>query len=60
MEGGSDEALCSSKAKIKLEEIKEKEPPSQPGLGINLHDDRCDAFHIYWDAKEKKYDWWRL
>lgn len=57
MEGGSDEALCSTKVALKLEEIKDED---RPGLGIDLHDDRCDAFHIYWNAEEKKYDWWRL
>jgi hypothetical protein len=58
-DGGQD-ALCSEVAKISLEEIAEADPPGRKGLGINLHDDACDAFHIYWDPEQNDYDWWRL
>ena len=47
-------------AKIELEEITEEDPPGRKGLGINLHDDECDSFHIYWDPGQDDYDWWRL
>jgi hypothetical protein len=30
------------------------------GMGINLHDDKCDAFHIFWNPEKKKFEWWRL
>jgi hypothetical protein len=60
MEGGTDEALCSSKAKIDLEEVEGEGATAKAGVGINLHDDQCDAFHIFWDAEQKTYDWWRL
>jgi hypothetical protein len=57
---GDQGSLCSSKAKIGLEQISEDDPPSRKGLGINLHDEECDAFHIYWDAEIRDYSWWRL
>lgn len=60
MEGGTDEALCSRKARIKLEEIEKEGSMARPGVGINLHDDQCDSFHIFWDVEQKTYDWWRL
>ena len=60
MEGGTDEALCSRKARIKLEEIEKEGSMARPGVGINLHDDQCDSFHIFWDPEQKTYDWWRL
>ena len=60
MEGGTDEALCSRKAKIKLEKIEKEGSMARPGVGINLHDDQCDSFHIFWDPEEGDYDWWRL
>lgn len=60
MEGGTDEALCSRKAKIDLEEVEKEGATARAGVGINLHDDQCDAFHIFWDAEQKTYDWWRL
>jgi len=67
--GGGQEALCSDEAKISLEpldpatkagERKAASGGKKGGLGINLHDDRCDAFHIYWDPSRKTFDWWRL
>jgi hypothetical protein len=57
---GDQGSLCSPKAKIALEPIMEDDPPGRKGLGIDLHDDQCDAFHIYWDPEQKDYDWWRL
>jgi len=57
---GTQDALCSRQAKIELEEVEEEGGPARHALGINLHDDRCDAFHISWDADKKTYDWWRL
>jgi hypothetical protein len=66
--GGGQEALCSDQAKISLEPLdpatkageRKAATVSKGGLGINLHDDRCDAFHIYWDPARKTFDWWRL
>lgn len=55
---GTQDALCSRGARIKLETIQEEGSPARPG--INLHDDRCDAFHIFWDPEQQAYDWWRL
>lgn len=60
MEGGTDEALCSRNAKIRLEQIEKEGTRVRPGVGINLHDEQCDSFHIFWDAEQKTYDWWRL
>ena len=61
---GSQDALCSRNARIAIEDL-EEDASVQPALakagkGINLHDDRCDAFHIYWDPESKRFDWWRL
>lgn len=69
--GGGQEALCSDQAKISLEPLDPSTKAGERkaandgkggkgGLGINLHDDRCDAFHIYWDPARKTFDWWRL
>lgn len=55
---GTQDALCSRKARIELEKIEEEGSPAKPG--INLHDDKCDAFHIFWDPEQQAYDWWRL
>ncbi|HSS51622.1 MAG TPA: hypothetical protein VLX28_21975 [Thermoanaerobaculia bacterium] len=64
--GGGEGALCSEKAKMTLEPLDaaakagERKVANKPGVGLNLHDDRCDAFHIYWDPERKTFDWWRL
>lgn len=61
--GGGQHDLCSKEVGIDLERLDELESPEEiptQGLGINLHDDRCDAFHIYWDPKKQRYEWWRL
>lgn len=61
--GGGQHDLCSKEVGIDLERLEELESPEEvpvQGLGINLHDDRCDAFHIYWDPKKQRYEWWRL
>lgn len=55
---GTQDALCSRAARIELEKIEEEGSPARPG--INLHDDQCDAFHIFWDPERQAYDWWRL
>jgi len=61
---GGEDALCSKHAKIALEPLAENEGPEadQPkqGQGINLSDNLCDAFHIYWSPQKHKYVWWRL
>jgi hypothetical protein len=61
---GSQEALCSRNARIKVEDLEEDgraEPArGKPGKGINLYDGDCDDFHIYWDPESKRFDWWRL
>ncbi len=61
---GDEDALCSKSAKISPEPLEENEGPKAEhpakGLGINLHDDRCDAFHIYWNPKSKDFEYWRL
>ncbi|HEX9944758.1 MAG TPA: hypothetical protein VGG03_22340 [Thermoanaerobaculia bacterium] len=60
----SEDALCSRKARIALESLAENPGPKpghpREGLGINLHDDLCDAFHIYWNPDENEFEWWRL
>jgi hypothetical protein len=61
---GGEDALCSKHAKIALEPLAENEGPEadQPreGMGINLSDDLCDAFHIYWSPQKRRFAWWRL
>jgi len=65
------DSLCSSRVKIEAEDLDDSatagaaKPASSPhkavkGKGISLYDDRCDAFHIYWSAEERKFAWWRL
>ncbi|HEX6900506.1 MAG TPA: hypothetical protein VF789_12355 [Thermoanaerobaculia bacterium] len=61
--GGGQDDLCSEKVGIDLERLEELESPEEvpvKGIGVNLHDDRCDAFHIYWDPVNRRFDWWRL
>jgi len=61
---GGEDALCSKHAKITLESLAENPGPKAEhppkGMGINLHDDRCDGFHIYWNPAARKFEWWRL
>lgn len=61
---GGEDALCSRDAKISLEPLEENPgpKPSHPGkgMGINLHDEQCDGFHIYWDPEERTFEYWRL
>ncbi|HEV2843956.1 MAG TPA: hypothetical protein VG477_03850 [Thermoanaerobaculia bacterium] len=61
--GGGQHDLCSKEVGIDLERLEELESPEEiplQGMGINLHDDRCDAFHIFWDPETQRFDWWRL
>lgn len=61
--GGGQDDLCSKEVGIDLERLEELETPEDvpaKGIGVNLHDDRCDAFHIYWDPRQQRFDWWRL
>ena len=55
---GTQDALCSREARIQFERVAEEGSPARPG--INLHDDKCDAFHIFWNPEQQTYDWWRL
>lgn len=63
---GGEDALCSKRAKIALESLAEAETEGpeadhpREGMGINLSDDLCDAFHIYWSPQRKRFEWWRL
>ncbi|HEY2295832.1 MAG TPA: hypothetical protein VGM86_34450 [Thermoanaerobaculia bacterium] len=63
VKGGGEDALCSPDAKITVEplgdEAKTRRGGGQ-GVGLNLHDDKCDAFHIFWNPEKKKFEWWRL
>jgi hypothetical protein len=65
IKGGGEDALCSPDARIALEPLGDESKtlaghPNARGTGINLHDDKCDAFHIFWDPEKKKFEWWRL
>lgn len=61
---GGEDALCSKKATIAIEPLAENPGPKaehpRKGLGINLSDDLCDAFHIYWNPRKQTFEWWRL
>jgi hypothetical protein len=57
------ESLCSLQAKLTVEELDRsggEDDMAAHAKGLSLHDDRCDAFHIYWNTREKRYEWWRL
>lgn len=62
--GGGEDALCSKDARIAPEPLDDNASArvGRPvkGTGINLHDDKCDAFHIFWNPEKKKFEWWRL
>jgi hypothetical protein len=63
LKGGGEDALCSPDAKITIEPLGDEEKARRAGgqgMGINLHDDKCDAFHIFWNPEKKKFEWWRL
>jgi hypothetical protein len=63
---GGEDALCSKHVKMALESLADSEnqgpEADQPrkGQGINLSDDLCDAFHIYWSPRKQDFAWWRL
>jgi len=61
VKGGGEDALCSTDARITIEPLgDEAKTRGGEGVGINLHDDKCDAFHIFWNPETKKLEWWRL
>jgi hypothetical protein len=60
VKGGGEEALCSPDAKIAVEPLGDEAKTRKGGAGLNLHDDKCDAFHIFWNPEKKKFEWWRL
>jgi hypothetical protein len=62
---GHQDALCSLQVRMVGEKVTEEAFVGAARLpagsrGIALHDDLCDAFHIYWDAKQRRFRWWRL
>ncbi|HEX5757733.1 MAG TPA: hypothetical protein VF121_00920 [Thermoanaerobaculia bacterium] len=62
--GGEDQdALCSPAARLRIEKL-EAVPPGATappgGHGLTLSDERCDAFHIYWDPERERFAYWRL
>jgi hypothetical protein len=65
-EGQAQDSLCSvASARIRVERLNPEEVAGTGQLpvtsrGINLFDDSCDSFHIYWDSKAKRFSWWRL
>ena len=63
VKGGGEDALCSPEAKITVEPLDDEAKTHRKGgqgVGLNLHDDKCDAFHISWNPEKKKFEWWRL
>ena len=54
----SQDSLCSLDARINLEQRQDHK--NRQCKGINLHDDMCDSFHIYWNRVRKKFVWSRL
>lgn len=28
--------------------------------GINIYDGMCDSFHVFWDKKMRRFNWWRI
>jgi hypothetical protein len=62
--GGGEDALCTPDAKIAVEPLGDEEKTRSghtlKGVGLNLHDDHCDAFHIFWNPDKKKFEYWRL
>lgn len=65
-DASSQSALCSvGDAKISLEqfsaddEIRDVRNLPKKSRGVNLSDKRCDAFHIYYNQREKQFAWWR-
>lgn len=63
--GGTQDALCSLRVRLAVEEVDEdafagagRLPPGS--RGIALHDDLCDAFHLYWEPPAGRFSWWRM
>jgi hypothetical protein len=67
----SQSSLCGCKAKLKLESQDNDlydalgENPvgykkSDICKGLNIYDDMCDSFHIFWNHKTNTLNWWRL
>jgi hypothetical protein len=60
---GDQNSLCSASAKLDVEDLDTSDggdDVAPNAKGIALHDDRCDAFHIYWNISTKRFTWWRL
>ena len=63
VKGGGEDALCTPDAKIAVEPLGDESKTRRggsPGMGINLHDDKCVAGHIFGPPEMKKCEWWRL
>jgi hypothetical protein len=65
-DSASQDALCSvADARVSLEnfssgnEIAELKNLSKKSRGINLSDDKCDAFHIYYSREKEQFVWQR-
>jgi hypothetical protein len=62
---GTQGGLCSPRVRLLVEEVTEEAFEGADRLprgsrGLALHDDLCDAFHLYWDPQQKRFAWWRL
>lgn len=61
----TQDGLCSPRVRLVAEEVTEEAFEGAGKLprgsrGLALHDDLCDAFHLYWDPQRKRFAWWRL
>jgi hypothetical protein len=65
-DAGDQGGLCSvAGARIRVERLSADEVEGARELprtsrGINLYDDECDSFHIYYDRMAERFVWWRL
>jgi len=69
--GDSQDALCAEPSELQEEALDAdivdslgSEPEgwtqSQSCKGLRLEAGDCDSFHLYWNAVQKRIDWWRL
>lgn len=71
LDGDSQDALCGKPGELQEETLDSDvveslgdEPEgwmrSASCKGLRLESGDCDSFHLYWNARHQKIDWWRL
>ena len=65
---GAQDGFCAAPKKIEISVLNcDSGEGTLPGCKLatgckefSVSDEKCDSFHFYWDASQKKLTWWRL